>query len=127
MSELTDKIWCEKWRPSTFSDLIFGNKEIILNHMKNPLEMPSFIFHSNHPGTGKTGIAKLIIKELDADALMINSSMDKGIDTIREQVSGFVKNMSSNPNCKRCVFMDEFDGFSKIGQDSLRSLIEEYS
>jgi len=127
MSELTNKIWTEKYRPATFEDLIFGNKDMLLNYMKHPLGITSFIFYSNHPGTGKTSLAKLIISVLGADSLCLNSSMDRGIDIIREQVSSFARNMSSNPNTKRCIFMDEFDQCTRIAQDSLRNLMEEYS
>ena len=127
MNELQEKIWVEKYRPETFNDLIFGNKILILNHLKNPLSMPSFIFYSNHPGTGKTTTAKIIIRTLDCDALIINASDERGIDTIREKISTFARNMSSNPNTKRCIFMDEADSVTKVAQDSLRNLMEEYS
>ncbi len=127
MSELLDKIFVEKYRPSCFDDLIFDNKNLIINHLKSPMGIPSFIFYSNYPGTGKTSTAKLIIKGLDCDALFINSSDERGIDVIRDKITDFARNMSSNPNVKRCVFMDESDSLTKAAQDSLRATMEEFS
>jgi DNA polymerase III delta prime subunit len=126
MSELTDKVWVEKYRPADFSTLIFDNKSLILNHLKNPLTIPSFIFYSNHPGTGKTTTAKLIIKHLGCDALFINSSDERGIETIREKITHFARGMSST-GTKRCIFMDESDSLTKVAMDSLRATMEEFS
>ena len=118
MNELQEKIWVEKYRPETFNDLIFGNKILILNHLKNPLSMPSFIFYSNHPGTGKTTTAKIIIRTLDCDALIINASDERGIDTIREKISTFARNMSSNPNTLRDPLGDFVTGTQIFLPDS---------
>jgi len=127
MTELVNKLFVEKYRPTTFDNLIFDNKILILNHIKNPLAIPSFIFYSNNPGTGKTSTAKLIIKELDCDALFINSSDERGVDTIREKITCFARSMSSNPNSKRCIFLDESDSLTKVAMDSLRATMEEFS
>jgi len=127
VSELTNKILTEKFRPASFDELVFDNKTLILNHLKNPLGIPSFIFYSNHPGTGKTSTAKLIIKTLDCDALVVNASDERGIDTIREKITGFARSLSSNPLSKRCIFMDESDSLTKQALDSLRAVMEEFS
>ena len=126
MSEITDRILVEKYRPGTFDELILEKKTEILKYLNNPKTIPSFIFFSNKPGTGKTSTAKLIAKILDSDILMINSSDDRGIDTIRERVRAFASSRSSNGN-KRCIFMDEGDGLTAAAQDSLRNLMETYS
>ena len=126
-NEVENKIWVEKYRPETFAQLIFGNKALLMNHLKNPMSMPSFIFYSSHPGTGKTTTAKIIARELDCDTLFINSSDERGIDTIRDKIVDFARNMSSNPNAKRMIFMDEADSITKVAQDSLRATMEEYS
>lgn len=127
MTELQTKIWTELYRPTTFEELIFDNKNLVLNYLKAPLTMPSFILYSNKPGTGKTSLAKLIIKTLDCDSIVINASDERGIDTIRTKITEFARSMSSNPNVKKCVFMDEFDSVTKAGMDCLKSTMEEYS
>jgi len=127
MSELTDLIWIEKYRPIKFEDLILENKTLILNYLKTPKSMPSFIFYSNKPGTGKTSCAKIIIKTLDCDYLSINASDERGIDTIREKIKLFASSLSSDSNIKRCVFMDEADSMTRQAYDSMRNLMETYS
>lgn len=127
MSELSDMVWVEKYRPKTFNDLIFNGKATLLDYLKNPKSIPSFIFYSSKPGTGKTSTAKLIAKQLDADLLQINASDERGIDTIRDKIKNFCQSLSSNPDSKRCVFLDEADGLTKQAQESMKVLMEMYS
>lgn len=126
-TDLDNQLWVEKYRPQSFQDLILEDKSKILGLTKFPESMPSFIFHSTKPGTGKTSSAKLIIKHLGCDFLKLNSSDDRGIDTVRSKISEFARSVSSTENIKRCVFLDEADGLTKVAQDSLRNLMEEYS
>ena len=126
MNELQNLIWQEKYRPSTFEGLIFKDKSDLLKFLGQGSAIPSFIFHSSSPGTGKTSTAKLIIKSLECDSLSLNSSSERGIDTIREKINTFSMSLSGNQE-KRCVFLDEADGLTKPAQDCLRNLMETYS
>lgn len=125
MSELTDALWVEKYRPSTFEDLICSEKETIKKYLDSK-SVPSFLFYSSNPGTGKTSTAKVICKTLDSDLLQINASDERGIDTIRDKIKQFAQSISSNDK-KRCVFLDESDGLTKQAQESMKSLMEMYS
>lgn len=127
MTELEENIFIEKYRPRKFEELILADKGDIMKYLDSPKMIPSFIFHSSKPGTGKTSTAKLIIDYLKCDSTIINASSERGIDTIRESVNRFARSLSSNPEIKKCVFMDEADGLTKQAQDSLRNLMEEYS
>jgi len=128
MDEVTNKVWCEKYRPKCLDDLILSDivKQGFLKYKDNPNLMPNFIFHSSRPGTGKTSTAHVLAKEFGCDFEVINSSDERGIDTIRDKVKNFAQSMSFN-NFKRCMFLDEADGATKIAQDSLRNLMETYS
>lgn len=126
MNELKDLIWVEKYRPSKIEDLILRNKGQILKFLDNNATIPNFLFCSQKPGTGKTSLAKIIINMTDSDSLIINSSDERGIDTIREKVKRFASALSTN-NKKRCVFLDEADGMTRQSQDSLRNLMETLS
>jgi len=126
MSELKNCIYTEKYRPSSFEELVSNDKSKIINYIKNIDTIPSFIFYSQSPGTGKTSTAKVIIKELGCDSLMINSSEERGIDVIRDKIGFFSKTTSSNGK-KKCIFLDEADGLTGIAQDSLKNLMETYS
>jgi len=127
MSELTDLILTEKYRPKKFNDLVFNEKQTLIELLRNPLQLPSLIFYSSKPGTGKTSTAKLLISELGCDFLSINSSEERGIDIIRDKINMFVRGLSSTLTTKRCVFLDEADGLTKQAQDSLKNLMETYS
>lgn len=126
MTVLANEIWVEKYRPTRIDDLILKEKATLKKFLGQPRSMPSFIFTSSSPGTGKTSTAKVIIKELSCDSMMINSSDERGIDTVRDKVSFFVKSLSTDGS-KRCVFMDEADGLTLPAQDSLRNLMETFS
>jgi len=126
MTELHNEIFVEKYRPNRLDNLILKEKNVLKKFLENPKSIPSFIFTSASPGTGKTSTARAIIKELNCDSLMINSSDERGIDTIRDKVSFFVKSLSTN-GAKRCVFLDEADGLTLPAQDSLRNLMESFS
>jgi DNA polymerase III delta prime subunit len=125
--ELKNLVLTEKYRPTTFDELIFAEKDKLLGYLKNPKALPSFIFYSSKPGTGKTSTAKIVISYLSCDYLILNSSEERGIDTIRDKINMFVRGMSSNENAKRCVFLDEADGLTKQAQDSLKNLMETYA
>lgn len=102
-------------------------KTKIMLYLKDPKAIPHFLFYSKAPGTGKTTLAKAIINELGCDALVINSSDDRKIETVRERVKEFSITKSSRDDVKRLVFLDECDGMLKASQDALRNIMETYS
>lgn len=125
--EPVDKIFTEKFRPRKVSEVVGDFKDKILKYLENPNAIPHFLFYSKHPGTGKTSLAKAIINELGCDALILNSSDDRKIETVREKVKQFALTQSTTPGLKRCVFLDEFDGMLKASQEALRNVMETYS
>jgi replication factor C small subunit len=127
LKEITDKILTEKYRPNSFDNIVLEHKNLIKKAIKNSGEIPSFIFHSNKPGTGKTSCAKIIIKHLDCDYLLLNSSDERGIDTIRDKISLFSRTLALHSQTKKCIFLDESDALTKPAQDCLRNLMETYS
>jgi DNA polymerase III delta prime subunit len=127
MNELQNLIWTEKYRPSTLSEVILDpNRRSVIERSMEKNSMPSFIFYSSKPGTGKTSTAKAMINDLECDHLLINSSDERGIDVIRDKIKAFATALSSNGK-QRCIFLDEADGLTKVAQDSLRNLMETYT
>jgi len=122
-----NNIWTEKYRPKKVSEMVGDFKGKVLNYLEKEDSIPHFLLHSKTPGTGKTTLAKAIINELGCDSLVLNSSDDRKIDTIREKVKEFAITQSSKEGKRRCVFMDEFDGMLKASQDALRNVMETYS
>jgi len=126
MINLKNLIWVEKYRPQSVDGVISIHTSKIKNYISKSA-IPHFLLSSKSPGTGKTSTALAIINDLGCDFLVLNSSDDRKIETIREKVSVFSKLQSSKVGVKRCVIMDEFDGMLKISQNALRNTMETYS
>ena len=122
-----DSIWTEKYRPRKVDDVVGEFKNSIKKHLLKPKAIPNFLFYSKCPGTGKTTLSKCIINELDCDYIVINSSDDRKIETIREKVKQFAMSQSSKPGFKRCIFLDEVDGMLSASQNALRNIMETYA
>jgi len=118
-------LWIEKYRSETLEQYI-GNDAIktrIADCIANN-DIPHFIF-AGSAGTGKTTLAKLIVKNIQCDYLYINASDENGIDTIRDKVKGFASTASFQ--LIKIVILDEADFLTQPAQAALRNLIEEYS
>jgi DNA polymerase III delta prime subunit len=118
-------LWIEKYRSQTLEQYI-GNDAVKARIAdciaKN--DIPHFIF-AGSAGTGKTTLAKLIVKNIQCDYLYINASDENGIDIIRDKVKGFASTASFQPI--KVVILDEADFLTQPAQAALRNLIEEYS
>lgn len=121
-----DSLWPEKFRPSTFEDIVlddFNRKSF--EKIKEAKECPNLLF-VGHSGIGKTCAAKIIATDiLDAEYLYLNGS-DAGIDTVRYEIVKFAKKKSLDGSIK-LVIIDECDGFSAEGMRALRNTMEEYA
>ena len=118
-------LWIEKYRSQTLQQYI-GNDAVKARIAdciaKN--DIPHLLF-AGSAGTGKTTLAKLIVKNIQCDYLYINASDENGIDTIRDKVKGFASTASFQPI--KVVILDEADFLTQPAQAALRNLIEEYS
>ena len=115
----------EKYRPTNIDNYV-GN-ENIKNTIKSYIsqnDIQNLLFYGP-AGTGKTTLAKLITKNIDCDVLYINASDERGIETIRDKVSGFASTMSFKP--LKIVILDEADFLTIMAQASLRNVIETFS
>lgn len=122
--KLNESIWVEKYRPKTLADVI-NLPDGLAKLVSNTTQLPSMIFHGS-AGVGKTSTALVIANELGCDYIKMNSSDERGIDAIREQVKQFAITMSSNDR-QKLVILDESDALTKASQEALRGMIEEYS
>lgn len=118
-------MWVEKYRPQILDDLILDdvNKERIQEWISNS-KVPNLLLTSMLPGTGKSSIAHIIIKALNADALWINASKDSGIHIIRDRITEFA---SITGFGQKIIILDEVDEMPLKSQSALRGVIEEFS
>jgi replication factor C small subunit len=115
----------EKYRSKGLDEYV-GNENIkttIAQYLKQN-DIQNLIFFGP-AGTGKTTLAKLIVNNLNCDYLYINASDERGIETIRDKVSGFASTASFKP--LKVVILDEADFLTIQAQASLRNTIETFS
>ena len=115
----------EKYRPTQLENYV-GNEHIkkTISQYLGQNDIQNLIFYGP-AGTGKTTLAKLIVKNLDCDYLYINASDERGIETIRDKVSGFAS--SASFKSIKVVILDEADFLTIQAQASLRNVIETFS
>lgn len=128
MSERTDFLWVEKYRPRTIEDCILPE------HIKDTFrefvekgEIPNLLL-AGPPGIGKTTIAKALCNEIGADYYVINGS-DEGrfLDTVRNQAKNFASTMSLTSEAKhKVIIIDEADNTGNDVQLLLRANIEAF-
>jgi DNA polymerase III delta prime subunit len=118
-------LWIEKYRSETLEQYI-GNDAVKdrISDCISKNDIPHFLF-AGTAGTGKTTLAKLIVKNIQCDYLYINASDENGIDVIRDKVKQFASTSTFQP--LKVVILDEADFLTQPAQAALRNLIEEYS
>lgn len=118
-------LFVEKYRPSSLENYV-GNEHLktTISKYLEQNDIQNLIFYGQ-AGGGKTTLAKLIVNNLNCDYLYINASDERGIETIRDKVSGFASVASFKP--LKVVILDEADFLTIQAQASLRNVIETFS
>ena len=119
-------VWVEKYRPQKIDDIILPEayKDIFRGYITNN-EIPNLLLTSNNPGLGKTSIAKILVKETNADMLFLNGNLDTGVDIMRSRVIDFCSSASLDDS-PRIVLIDEFENLSQNSTASTKSTIEAF-
>ena len=118
-------IWSERYRPTTLDGYV-GNDAMKLkfaSYIANQ-DIPHLLL-TGQAGTGKTTAAKILVNRIVCDSMCINASDENNIETVRSKIKGFASTAGFN-NLK-IIFLDEFDGFTRQGQEALRNLMEAFS
>lgn len=124
---LQEVLWTEKYRPRTIADCILP-KDIkkTFQAFIDSGTIPNLLLTGTQ-GTGKTTAAKAMCEQLQCDYIVINGSMNGGIDTLRNEIQQFASTMSFSGG-RKMVILDEADYLNaQSTQPALRNFMEEFS
>lgn len=118
-------------------------QESVWRECTNQFNTSSHIFITGAPGCGKTTLIKELLQEYAKqkkrpnrhlwgnetidECLLLGPDQDRGIQTIRGQVSLFIRQISISKDVFRWVVIDDVDTFPQISQQALRRPMEAYS
>ena len=129
---MISEIWTEKYRPSTFADLV-GQEDVIkrVASLTDSLNIPHLLF-AGPAGTGKSTLALIVVRELfkenwKENYLELNASDERGINVVREKVKNFARTKSIGNVPFKIIFLDEADALTPEAQQALRRTMENYS
>ena len=124
---LENFLWVEKYRPHTIKDVILPESlKNTFQKFVDQKQIPNLIL-SGGSGIGKTTIARALLDEIGADYIIINASMNSGIDTLRTEILNYVTSLSLTGE-RKFVILDEADYLNPNStQPALRNFIETYS
>ena len=118
-------LWVEKYRPSTM-DTYIGN-ELLKSKVSIYIEsgdLPHLLLYGR-AGTGKTTLAKLLVKNIECDYLYINASDVRKVEDLIPKVRNFASTVGFKD--MKIVILDEVDYISSHSQAALRNLMEIFS
>jgi len=121
----SNSLWVEKYRPTNL-DTYIGNE-----HLKSKVsiyiesgDLPHLLLFGR-AGTGKTTLAKLLVKNIECDYLYINASDENNVDTVRTKVKNFASTIGFKD--LKIIILDECDYITPNAQAALRNLMETFS
>jgi len=120
-------LWVEKYRPKTINDTILSaNLKAVFQQFVEQGEIPNLIL-TGKAGVGKTTVARAMLEQLGCDYIVINGSLNAGIDILRNEITNFASSVSFSGG-RKYVILDEADYLSaeKV-QPALRNFMEEFS
>lgn len=130
MSEETqlNEFWTEEFAPKCIDDMVLTDE--LKNYFKNLIASRSRfnLLLSGSPGIGKTTLARIIAKELNASVLFIPCAIEGTVSTAQGKLKAFCESLSMEMKPK-LVILDELDSASGTQDNSfqktLRNIISE--
>jgi DNA polymerase III delta prime subunit len=123
--KVDNSLWVESYRPTRLDDYV-GNEHLkakVAGYLETG-DVPHLLLYGR-AGTGKTTLAKLIVKSIECDYMIINASSENNVDTVRNKVTNFASSQGFKK--WKIVILDEFDYMTQNAQAILRNLMETFS
>jgi len=113
------------------------SQDHITQFLRNHIDEPPHLMFFGPQGCGKTSMARAFIHaylnkkgvpeaEHKLYILLLNSVDDRGIGTIRGQLTEFVRRTRKYSGVKAWVWMDDADSVPLVSQQALRRILENY-
>ena len=122
---MSNTLWVEKYRPVELNTYI-GNE-----HLRDKVsiylesgDLPHLLLYGK-AGTGKTTLAKILVKNIECDYIYINASDENNVDTVRTKVKQFASTVGFKD--LKIIILDECDYITPNAQATLRNLMETFS
>ena len=128
---------------SSLSKTSLVGQESVWAECVHQFTTPSHMFITGQPGCGKTTFMRELLQfyarqkdrptphlwgvESIDNCILLGPDQDRGIQTIRGQVSLFIRQKSVGDQLFRWVIIDDVDTFPHISQQALRRPMESYS
>ena len=123
--------WSDKYRPKTLDDMVLEQKtKDMLKAMIEKNDIKDMTLFGN-AGIGKTTLALMLARSVNAETLFLNCGVDGTVDVVRNKIQPFCESASAGRI--KCVILDEFDAASGGNaaangmQKALRSLMETFT
>ncbi len=123
-------VWEQMFRPKDLKDVILPDDyRVTFEKYREEGSIPSLIFYSPTPGTGKTTTARALANAVGCpNPLFINASKDNSIEKIRSVVEQYGSTVSAFGDGKqKVVILDECERLSPQAQEALKGLLEHVS
>jgi len=122
---MSHSLWVEKYRPSNLNNYI-GNEHLKskVKHYLETGDLPHLLLFGK-AGTGKTTLAKILVKNIECDYMYINASDENNVDTVRTKVKEFASTIGFTD--LKVIILDECDYITPNAQAALRNLMETFS
>lgn len=129
---LMEQPFIYKYRPKTLEEFEINPKLIELLNTLIKSDLLNILLIGNQ-GSGKTTLINCIIKKYygekfdNNNILIINSLKDQGITYYKTEVKTFCQTMSTIPNKKKIIILDDIDNVNEQGQQVFKNCIDKYS
>jgi len=120
-------LWIEKYRPTLLENVVLPDNQMeMFKGCIKAGDIPHFMF-VGPAGTGKTTVARILMKAVSAEGLELNASDNRGIDTVRNTIKSFLSTELIFGKKVKVLFLDEADATTGDFQTALRNTMEAYS